>query len=67
METGSRLEMEKLITSVKRGCVLMNLARSSFYYKTKTENPDQKETETDLRDGIEAISTLWVPACHRAA
>ena len=33
----------------------MKLARSSFYYKTKTETPDQMGTETDLRDRIEAI------------
>ncbi len=33
----------------------MKLARSSFYYKTKTGTPDQMETETDLRDRVEAI------------
>lgn len=33
----------------------MKLARSSFYYRPKTENPDQVETDTDLRDRIEAI------------
>jgi transposase InsO family protein len=33
----------------------MGLARSSFYYKTKVEAPDQMKTKTDLRDRIEAI------------
>jgi transposase InsO family protein len=33
----------------------MKLARSSFYYQSKAGNPNQVETETDLRDRIEAI------------
>ena len=33
----------------------MNIARSTFYHKCKAKSPDQMETETDLRDRIEAI------------
>jgi transposase InsO family protein len=33
----------------------MKLARSSFYYKAKSEAPVRREAETDLRDRIEAI------------
>jgi transposase InsO family protein len=33
----------------------MKLARSSFYYKTKTDVPDQLKAEIDLKDRIEAI------------
>lgn len=33
----------------------MNLARSSFYYKSKAKSPEQMKTEADLRDRIEAI------------
>jgi transposase InsO family protein len=33
----------------------MELARSSFYYETKTGTSDQMKTETDLRDRIESI------------
>ena len=31
----------------------MNIARSTFYYKTR--NPDRMETEADLRDRIETV------------
>jgi len=33
----------------------MKLSRSSFYHREKPGNPDQMQTETDLRDRIEAI------------
>ena len=33
----------------------MKLARSSFYYKPKSRNPERMEAEADLRDKIEAI------------
>ncbi len=33
----------------------MKLARSSFYYRPKTESPEQMKGEADLRDRIEAI------------
>ena len=33
----------------------MNLARSSFYYKPKDENTDDRKAEADIRDRIEAI------------
>jgi transposase InsO family protein len=33
----------------------MKLARSSFYYKAKGENPERLKEEADLRDRIEAI------------
>jgi len=33
----------------------MKLARSSFYYKPKSQSPDRMEAEADLRDKIEAI------------
>ena len=33
----------------------MNLARSSFYYRPKTKEPDRMKAEADLRDRIEAI------------
>jgi len=33
----------------------MNIARSTFYHKSKAKSPDQMETEADLKDRIEAI------------
>jgi len=33
----------------------MKLARSSFYYKPKSQSPDRKKLEADLRDRIETI------------
>jgi len=33
----------------------MKLSRSSFYYKPKSQSPEQMEAEADLRDKIEAI------------
>lgn len=33
----------------------MELARSSFYYKPKSQGPERMEAEADLRDKIEAI------------
>jgi transposase InsO family protein len=33
----------------------MNIARSSFYYKHKDENTDDRKAEADIRDRIEAI------------
>jgi putative transposase len=33
----------------------MKLSRSSFYYRPKSQSPDRKKLETDLRDRIEAI------------
>jgi putative transposase len=33
----------------------MKLARSSFYYKPKSQSPERMEAEADLRDRIEAI------------
>jgi len=33
----------------------MKLARSSFYYKPKSQSPERMEAEADLRDKIEAI------------
>ena len=33
----------------------MKLPRSSFYYKPKSQSPERKEAEADLRDKIEAI------------
>jgi transposase InsO family protein len=33
----------------------MNIARSSFYYKHKDENSDDRKAEADIRDRIEAI------------
>ena len=33
----------------------MKLARSSFYYKPKSQSPEQMEAEADLRDKLEAI------------
>ena len=33
----------------------MKLSRSSFYYKPKSQSPERREAEADLRDKIEAI------------
>ena len=33
----------------------MKLARSSYYYRPKSQSPERMETEADLRDKIEAI------------
>ncbi len=33
----------------------MNVARSTFYHKTKAKSPEQMQAEADLRDRIEAI------------
>jgi transposase InsO family protein len=33
----------------------MNIARSSFYYKSRAKSPDRMKAEADLRDHIEAI------------
>ncbi|MFC1937098.1 IS3 family transposase [Chloroflexota bacterium] len=33
----------------------MKLARSSYYYKPKSQSPERMEAEADLRDRIEAI------------
>ncbi len=33
----------------------MKLARSSFYYKPKSQSPERMQAEADLRDNIEAI------------
>ena len=34
---------------------MMNLARSSFYYKPQGESPENKKVETDIRYWVEAI------------
>lgn len=44
-----------LISNIRRGCQLMNIARSTFYYKGKTRSSYQVKAEADLRDRIEAI------------
>ena len=33
----------------------MNLARSSFYHKSRARGPEQMKAQADLRDSIEAI------------
>ena len=49
------IRWKHLISTIQRGCRLMNIARSTFYRKRKAKSPDQMETEADLRDRIEAI------------
>ena len=44
-----------LIRDIRRGCRLMKLSRSSFYYKTRAKSPECLKAEADLRDRIEAI------------
>ncbi|MFB0507174.1 MAG: IS3 family transposase, partial [Thermodesulfobacteriota bacterium] len=44
-----------LVQTIRRGCELMNLPRSSYYYRPKERSLAQLKQEADLRDLIEAI------------
>jgi len=44
-----------LIPSIQRGCELMKISRSTFYYRGKEKSFEQLKAETDLRDRIEKI------------
>lgn len=53
--------IKHIISYIRRGCGLMKLPRSSFYYKPKSQSREQMEAEAELRDEIEA-SVLNTPA-----
>ena len=40
----------------------MNLARSSFYHKSRARSPEQMKMEADLRGRIEAICLASLPS-----
>jgi len=42
--------------SVRRGCELMGLARSSYYYRPRGASPEKRKADTDLRDRIEELA-----------
>ena len=44
-----------LVKSVRRGCELMKIARSTLYHKPKEKSLEQLKEEMDLRDRIERI------------
>jgi transposase InsO family protein len=44
-----------LVRYIRRGCGLMKLAPSSFYYKPGGKAPERMRAEADLRDRIEAL------------
>jgi len=39
--------LQHIIRYIHRGCGLMKLARSSFYYKPKSRSPERMKAETD--------------------
>jgi len=47
--------LKHLIRRVRWECRLMDLSRSSFYYKPKGNGPERMKAEADLRNRIEAI------------
>jgi putative transposase len=44
---------------IQRGCEVMNIPRSSYYYKAKRKSLEELKREADIQDEIETICAEW--------
>lgn len=53
-----------LFRNIHRGCELIKLPRSSFYYKSKSRSPESREGKRFIgqyRSHLPGVSPLWLP------